>query len=146
MTTVTWLNCLTCVYFRFCYIEVNLRRSFFSVILSVIMYKMISKSVLNLEFVLSLGEKNSMTYEKLIKKYWRKRKKYIKKKKSSKLKREGKKEKEKLKCVLIKIGVCSGQCICRDLLPLNFLYFIGVLLYAYCLKYPELHKFLSSFM
>ena len=48
-----------------------------SVILSVIVHKLISKSVLNLEFALSLGEKNSMAYEKFKKKKKKKKKKKI---------------------------------------------------------------------
>ena len=46
----------------------------FSVILSVIVHKLISKSGLNLEFALSLGEKNSMADEKLKKKKKKKKK------------------------------------------------------------------------
>ena len=46
----------------------------FSVILSVIVHKLISKSGLNLEFALSLGEKNSMADEKLRKKKKKKKK------------------------------------------------------------------------
>ena len=56
---------MTYSYSGMCYIEANLRISSFSVILSVIVHKLISKSGLNLEFVLSLGEKNSMAYVRL---------------------------------------------------------------------------------
>ena len=55
---------MTCVYSGFCYVEANSYTFSFFVIFSVIVHKMISKSVLNLEFALNLGKKNSMTCEK----------------------------------------------------------------------------------